>query len=62
MSNNIVSTTQLAKKLGVSRQLVYNWRKKGLPVVIHLGRTIRYDWEDVLSWLKAEGVRVETDG
>jgi excisionase family DNA binding protein len=46
---------QLANKLGVSHQTVYNWIEKGLPHVYEKeGRsmTIRLDIDEVKLWLK----------
>lgn len=59
MSNSLLTTTQLADKLQVTRQAIYKWRNKGLPVAVNYGngsgRTLRYDWESVLEWLNQHG-------
>lgn len=39
----------LAEYLGVHRQTVYNWKKKGLLKYKEIGRTILFDPEDYLK-------------
>lgn len=39
----------LANFLGVHRQTVYNWKKKGLLKYKEIGRTILFDSEDYLK-------------
>ena len=55
MMNEMISTADLCKKLGVSRQTVYKWRKQGMPVALNNnfqgGRTIRYKLDDIMKWL-----------
>jgi phage terminase Nu1 subunit (DNA packaging protein) len=55
-NKKLISTSQLAKHLGVTRQAIYKWRKKGMPVFInHLqGKLIRYELEEVVNWLNRE--------
>jgi|TARA_Y100000310_G_scaffold77636_1_gene74240 phage terminase Nu1 subunit (DNA packaging protein) len=56
-----VTTTQLSKILQVSRQAIYNWRKRGCPVVVDntgwQGKTIRYDYDEVVKWLNKRNMR-----
>lgn len=51
----LLTTSQLAERLMITRQAIYKWRKKGLPVVIdntgRNGKTIRYDYGEVRRWL-----------
>jgi phage terminase Nu1 subunit (DNA packaging protein) len=48
----LVKTSDLCELLGVTRQAVYKWRKKGLPVVIkYKGGITRYHLEEVFQWL-----------
>ena len=51
----LLSTGDLAKRLDVSRQAIYLWRKQGLPTEIIFNRTIRYDWNVVVEWLNSNG-------
>ena len=51
----LLSTGDLAKRLDVSRQAIYLWRKQGLPTEIIFNRTIRYDWDVVVEWLNRQG-------
>jgi predicted DNA-binding transcriptional regulator AlpA len=54
-----LSPRQLADSLGVSESALYVWRKLGAgPDFVRLRRVVRYDVQDVESWLaqKREGV------
>ena len=53
--SRLLSTGDLAKRLDVSRQAIYLWRKQGLPTEIIFNRTIRYDWNVVVEWLNSNG-------
>ena len=48
----LVKTSDLCEIFSVSRQAIYKWRKDGCPSVIKSGRFIRYDLDEVISWLK----------
>jgi len=54
-AEKLLSTGDLAKRLDVSRQAIYLWRKQGLPTEIIFNRTIRYDWDVVVEWLNSQG-------
>ena len=54
-AERLLSTGDLAKRLDVSRQAIYLWRKQGLPTEIIFNRTIRYDWDVVVKWLNSNG-------
>jgi len=54
-AERLLSTGDLAKRLDVSRQAIYLWRKQGLPTEIIFNRTIRYDWDVVVEWLNSKG-------
>ena len=54
-AERLLSTGDLAKRLDVSRQAIYLWRKQGLPTEIIFNRTIRYDWDVVVEWLNRQG-------
>jgi len=54
-AEKLLSTGDLAKRLDVSRQAIYLWRKQGLPTEIIFNRTIRYDWDVVVEWLNRQG-------
>jgi excisionase family DNA binding protein len=42
--------------LQVTRTTIYNLKKRGLPF-IKLGKTIRFDQEEVINWIKANNER-----
>lgn len=41
----------VSEMLQVTRSTVYNLKKKGLPY-IKLGKSIRFDQDEVISWVK----------
>ena len=49
-----ITIEELCKRLGVSRQTVYTWRKEYDLPYIQTVRTIRFDWEEVQKWLKEQ--------
>jgi hypothetical protein len=48
----MLTEKELRQKLWINRGTVLKLRKQGLPH-IKIGRLIRYDLNDVLTWLKA---------
>ena len=56
MNKSLISTSQLAKYFGVTRQAIYKWRKKGMPVFIkhNNGKLIRYELDAVIEWINRE--------
>ena len=51
---SLITGTELAKQLGVSRVTVLNYAKKGMPCVI-VGQQRKYISEDVREWLRGGG-------
>ena len=54
----LITTKELCKLLGVTRQAIYKWRKikhNPMPVAVNNtaqnGKTIRYLYSDVKEWL-----------
>lgn len=41
----------VAEMLQVTRSTIYNFKKKGLPF-IKIGKTVRFDQEEVIDWIK----------
>ena len=57
----IMNTDQICEAFGISKSTLNNWRKeKGLPY-IKVGRTVRYDYDAVVEWLKKHEVRGSRD-
>lgn len=56
MSTALLTPTELAEKLGLSVQTIYNLRSNGgpLPPAIMIGRRIRYQSSDVDTWLQGK--------
>lgn len=55
---NLMTTPECAEFLGVGKDVMYEWRKRGEgPPYLHItARTIRYDREDVLDWARSHRV------
>ena len=51
LPEDMISTRELCDRLNLSRQLVYNFRKQGMPVAFRSGKIIRYSLVDVLNWM-----------
>jgi helix-turn-helix protein len=55
--DNLVSEAEICKRLRVTRQALFNWRRSsGLPYV-KVGTAVRYHVPSIERWLKA-GLRV----
>lgn len=48
---HLLTMNELMAFLKVKRNTVYQLRRLGLPV-IHLGRTVRFDREEVIGWIR----------
>jgi excisionase family DNA binding protein len=48
--SELLTTLELAEKLKVTRQCIYNWRKQGLPA-LKIGRAVRFDLQAVNEWI-----------
>lgn len=48
---------QVAEMLQVTRMTIYNLQNKGLPF-IKLGKSVRFDKEDVIEWMNNKKVCV----
>jgi len=61
MEHELLTTRDLAARLGVARKTVRAWARHGRVPVYHLSRNqLRFDWEEVVGALKAE--RADTNG
>lgn len=49
----LVTIKQLEELLQVSRQTIYDWRKEGMPYIQINGRSVRFDYDEVIEWLKS---------
>lgn len=51
--DDLLSTAELAKILGVHERTVREWRSKGTgPPVLWAGAVARYKWSEVEAWLR----------
>jgi excisionase family DNA binding protein len=46
----------VSEMLQVTRTTIYNFKKRGMPF-IKLGKTIRFDQDEVIDWIKANNER-----
>jgi excisionase family DNA binding protein len=60
MSDNLLTTNELAEKLGVSKMTIYHWRSRlGLPSYKR-GNVCLYELDDVVAFLKGNSqVRIK---
>jgi len=50
-SNEILTQDDLVKRLGVSKETLITWGKRGLPC-LRAGGLVRYKWDDVLKYME----------
>ena len=53
-AQELITKTQLAKKLKVTTKTIENWTKDGLIPVIKINTQVRYNWSEVLEQLNKE--------
>ncbi|MHB9146806.1 MAG: helix-turn-helix transcriptional regulator [Symbiobacteriia bacterium] len=51
----LLTVWELAKALGMSRAAVYRFRREGMPYIKLGPKMVKYDLEDVVTWMKARG-------
>ena len=49
---NIITEKELSKRLGISKVTLHKYRKEGKIPFSQVGRTIRYDYKEVMGTLK----------
>jgi predicted DNA-binding transcriptional regulator AlpA len=54
--DELLTRTQLSKKLQVNLATIWRWEKKGMPRIPLGPRLIRYRLPDVLDWLKGSAL------
>jgi len=63
MTQALATTAEVAKRLNVKPETLAHWRwetRKGNPRGprwVPLGRSVRYEWEDVKTWLAEQAER-----
>lgn len=48
----LMNKRELAKALGVNPRTIYNYRKRGLPYIKLGARSVRYDFDEVVTWFR----------
>lgn len=61
---DIIDTITLMRRLNVEREAINRWRRAGLPYLKAPGSrgTVRFDYADVVAWLKAQGELDRSEG
>jgi excisionase family DNA binding protein len=54
--NNLLTAQELAEILKVNEQTIYRWAREGKLPRVKIGSSIRFDREQVRSWLEAQEV------
>jgi len=49
---NIITEKELSKRLGISKVTLHKYRRQGKIPFSQVGRTIRYDYKEVMETLK----------
>ena len=49
---NIITEKELSKRIGISKVTLHKYRKQGKIPFSKVGRTIRYDYKEVMETLK----------
>jgi excisionase family DNA binding protein len=53
-----LSDSEVAERLRLSRQAIQKWRQKHVgPPYIKLGKTVRYDAEELEAWIQSRTVK-----
>ena len=50
---DIINRTEVMNRIGVASPTLYRMERDGLPV-IRTGKVVRYDWDEVVAWLKVQ--------
>lgn len=57
----LISPTGLAEMLGISLETVYAWTSQKRVPYIKMGRLVRFDVEEITSWLGGHKVAPHTE-
>jgi predicted DNA-binding transcriptional regulator AlpA len=52
VDEKLIGIKELSERMGVSEQQIYKLQREGLPKIKISHKITRYDWEDVVAWLK----------
>ena len=48
----LLDITQLSETINIKRKTIYDWSHKGLIPCVKIGRLLRFDLNDIESWVK----------
>ena len=49
----LLTVQQLQDVLQISRQVIYNLRKEGMPYK-QIGKAVRFDYDEVMKWIEGQ--------
>jgi predicted site-specific integrase-resolvase len=49
----MIKAKELLKEFNITRQTLYNWRKKGMPCTKLINGLYQYDVEQIKKWLQS---------
>jgi hypothetical protein len=49
---NLVTAKTLGEKLSISKRTVCRWKNLGMPYIQISYKTVRYDLDEVMEWIK----------
>lgn len=55
-TNGLIRTKEVAKRLGITPVLVYNWCREAKMPHIRVNKTFLFDWDKVLEWIASRAV------
>jgi excisionase family DNA binding protein len=59
--SELINTKELCQWLGISENTAYNWRKnEKLPFIQLSRKTIKYDKNEIIKWLRNNGREVKS--
>lgn len=53
--SQIIDRAELCKRLSITEPTVIRWEKKGKIPCFHVGKSVRYKWEEVIKALEKKG-------
>lgn len=59
--SELLTIKEMAKRLKVSRQTIYEWRKKGMPYKT-IGAVVRFNADEVNEWIEKQNNNEESGG
>ncbi|HHU98210.1 MAG TPA: helix-turn-helix domain-containing protein [Petrimonas sp.] len=59
MNQRLMTASQTAKMLNISKHRLYDLAKRGIVPHVRLGRQVRFDTKQIDAWLEHGGTQLE---